>query len=85
MGAHTPWQQVGDSNVTATYIGTSIGQRLFSVTLDTVLATGSDNGNQYNAVSWTGVAALKCLSGEAMQCAFKPQSDSYVTRRQDTV
>lgn len=62
------------SIVNGSYVGTSMGQRVFSIGLAAAVIVDG----QYSSVNWEGVAALKCLSGGAMQFAFKPQSDGYL-------
>jgi hypothetical protein len=55
------------------YIRTSMGQRVFSVAFRVTVYTG----DQYNELYWSGLAAVKCLSGGVLQFAFKPQVDQY--------
>jgi hypothetical protein len=56
-----------------TYISTAMGQRIFFVHVSAVVRTGD---NEF-FVEWGGYAALKCLSGGAMQFSFKPDFDDY--------
>jgi hypothetical protein len=62
-----------DALLFGAFVGTSMGQRVFQIELS---ATVIVNGN-YASYFWSGYAALKCLSGGAMQFSFKPDFDSY--------
>jgi hypothetical protein len=62
-----------DAFVYGSYVGVSMGQRVFHIeTSATVIVD-----DQYASYIWGGYAALKCLSGGAMQFSFKPNFDSY--------
>jgi hypothetical protein len=68
-GSHADHMQVIGS-----YFTTSMGQRIFIVS---VAAVTIEDGDQYTQVFWEGLAALKCLSGGVMQFSFKPQEDFF--------
>jgi hypothetical protein len=55
------------------YVGAALGQRLFFVHVFAVVRVADHD----YAVDWGGYAAVKCLSGGAMQFAFKPSYDDY--------
>jgi hypothetical protein len=55
------------------FIATAMGQRVFYIHVSATVLTG----DVIVSSEWSGYAALKCLSGGAMQFSFKPDFDDY--------